>query len=580
LPKLFQIGNVGRAKVVVRRTAGRLILSADHNASATPTGLAPSRWGAFGHAAFAVIWTASIVSNVGTAMFDTGSAWLMTSLNADPMAVSLVQAASRLPIFLLILPAGALADIIDSRRFLIAVEIAIALLSAIFATVVSLGLATPGSLLLTTFLLSAGLSLTAPAWLSITPFLVARQELDGASAANSVGYNISRAVGPALGGLAIAGLGAAAPFWIDALSDSVIVAALLWWRSPRKSAESLPAERLTSAVRTGLRYAANSRHLRATLMRALAFFPFAAAYWALLPLVARGQMTQGPGLYGLLLGAIGAGAIGGSFALNWLKAKLGPDRVVALGTLVTAFALVLFGFARDPAAALCACLLAGASWTVVLASLYVSAQVALPDWVRARGLAILLTVVYGAMTVGSAMWGQVAAIEGLRIAHFVAAAGAVLAIPLTWAWKLQTAAGIDLTPSMHWQAPPGTQRVEDDRGPVLVTLEYRIESKDREEFLGALDELGHERKRDGAFAWNVFEDAADRGRFLETFLIQSWLELMHARERVTNADRMLEEQVRRLLKDPPHVTILVAPEAASNRKPAPAPLATPAPASP
>jgi len=540
--------------------------------------MAPSRWGAFGRAAFTIIWTASIVANVGTAVFDTGSAWLMTSLNANTMAVSLVHATSSLPIFLFTLPAGALADIIDSRRFLIFVEIAIAALVTAFAMLVLSHLVTPGLLLLTTFLLSAGLSLAAPAWLSITPFLVTRQELDGASAANSVGYSIARAIGPILGGVAIHRLGAAAPFWIAGFSDIALIAALFWWRSPQKNAGSLPAERLTSAVRTGLRYAANNRHLRSTFVRALAFVPFAAAYWALLPLVARTQMTQGPEFYGLLLGAIGVGAIGGSLALNGLKAKFGPDWVAALGTLATAIALVLFGIARDPATALCASLLAGASWTVVLASLYVSAQVALPDWVRARGLAILLTVIFGAVTVGSAAWGHIAGLEGLRIAHFIAAAGAIIAIPLTWRWKLQTAADIDLTPSMHWQAPPGTKAVDGDRGPVLVTIEYRIELKDREEFLGFVDELGHERRRDGAFAWNVFEDAADRGRFLETFLIQSWLELMHARARVTIADRMLEEQVRRLLKDPAKVTLLVAPDGRpqSDKQPAPARLASPA----
>ncbi|HEY4925309.1 MAG TPA: MFS transporter [Roseiarcus sp.] len=558
-------------------------MSDDQNSSAAPMGLPPSRWGAFGHAAFTIIWMTTFAANVGTAMFDTGSAWLMTSLNADPMAVSLVQVAARLPIFLFVLPAGALADIIDSRRFLIVVESAIAILAAIFAILVTFGLATPVSLLATTFLLSSGLSLAAPAWLSITPLLVAREELDGASAANSVGYNMSRAVGPALGGVAIAGLGAPAPFWIDCFGAIVILAGVLWWRSPQKNAGSgsLPAERLSRAIRTGLRYAANSRHLRATLMRALAFFPFAAAYWALLPLVARHQMTQGPEFYGILLGALGLGAIGGSLALNGLKAWIGADRVVALGTLANASALVLFGVAHDPITALCASLIAGASWTMVLASLYVSAQVALPDWVRARGLAILLTVIFGAMTVGSAAWGHIAALEGLRVAHFLAAAGAIIAIPLTWRWKLQTAAGIDLTPSMHWQAPPGTKPVDDDRGPVLVTIEYRVESKDRAEFLDAADELGHERKRDGAFAWNIFEDAADKGRFLETFLIQSWLELMHARERVTNADRMLEEQVRKLLKNPPKVTLLVAPEnGRRSEKSAPAPLVFPAVASP
>jgi MFS family permease len=530
----------------------------DLEPSATLVEPAPSRWGPFGSAAFTALWTASLVMNVGIAIFDTSSAWLMTSLNAHPMAVSLVQVAASLPIFLFTLPAGALADVIDSRRFLIAAEIGVVVVIAIFATLVSLSLATPAALLLTTFLLSAGISLTGPAWQSITPLLVTRPELDGAIAANGVGYNISRALGPALAGLVIGGLGIAAPFWIDGASCLVIIATLLWWRTAPRSAESLPAERLTSAVRVGLRYAANNRHLFATLIRAVAFALFASAYWALLPLVARHQMIQGPETYGVLVAALGVGATAGSFALNWLKAKIGPDRVVALGTLATAFALVLFGFSREPVIALCACLVAGASWTVVVTSLYVSAQVALPDWVRGRGLAVLMAVIFGAMTVGSAAWGHIAGMEGLRIAHFVAAVGAMLAIPLTWRWKLQTAVGIDLSPSMHWHDPVVTREVDNDQGPVLVTVEYRVDSKHRVAFLGALDGLGRERKRDGAYAWAVFEDVADTGRFVETFLIESWLELMYQRERVTNADRMREEQIRRLLSESPKVTHLIA----------------------
>jgi hypothetical protein len=204
--------------------------------------------------------------------------------------------------------------------------------------------------------------------------------------------------------------------------------------------------------------------------------------------------------------------------------------------------------------------IAGGSWTVVLASLYVSAQVALPDWVRARGLAVLLTVIFGAMTVGSAAWGRIAGVEGLSIAHLIAAAGATLAIPLTWRWKLQTAADMDLTPSMHWRVPTIAKKVEDDQGPALVTIEYRIEPEDRDEFLNNLDELGHERKRDGAYAWGVFEDASDRGRFVETFLIETWLELKHLRERVTNADRVVEDRLRRLLVEPPQVSLLIASE--------------------
>jgi len=533
-------------------------LSAGQNSPAAPTQPASSRWGAFGHLAFTVIWTASVVSNVGTAMFDTASGWLITSLNAEPMAVSLVQVAVSLPLFLFTLPAGALADVIDSRRLLIVVELAIVVVSAIFAMLVSFGIATPAALLATTFLLGVGGALSSPAWLATTPLLVPRRDLDSAVAANSVGFNLSRAIGPALGGVVIAAFGISTPFWIFGASNLGIIAALLWWRSPRKSAESLPAERLTSAVRTGVRHAANNRYLRATLVRALAFFPFASAYWALLPLVARSQMTQGPELYGILLGAIGVGAIGGSLALNWLKANMGPDVAVASGTLATALALLLFGLARDPVTAVCACVVAGASWTVVLTNLYVSAQVALPDWVRGRGLAIFLTVIFGATTVGSAVWGKIAGLEGLPIAHYAAAAGAVLAILLTWPWKLQAGVGLDLTPSMHWRAPVVSQKVENNQGPVLVTVDYRIDLKDRAAFLAALDEMGHERKRDGAYAWGLFEDTADVGRFVETFLIESWLELMHQHERVTNADRVLEDHIQRLLTAAPRVTHLVA----------------------
>ena len=369
----------------------------------------------------------------------------MTSLNADPVAVSLVQVAASLPVVLFTLPAGTLADLTDSRRFLIIVKFAVVAAIAIFATLVSLGRATPVVLLLATFFVSAGTSLSAPAWESIIPLIVNRSELSSAVTANGIGYNFSRAVGPALAGLAIAWLGIAAPFWIDCAACIVIIAALIWWRSPRATAEGLPRGPLTAAVSSGLRHTANNQHLRATLTRATAFFLFASASWALLPLVARSQMAQGPACYGALLGAIGAGAFGGSLGLGLVKRKLGPDSVVGFGTLGTAFALVLFGLAHAPVTAVCASVIAGASSSAVLASLYASAHSALPDWVRARGLAIFLTVIFGSMTIGSAVWGRLAGMEGLPLAHFVAAAGAILLIPLTRRWRLAPVRGFDLS---------------------------------------------------------------------------------------------------------------------------------------
>ena len=417
-----------------------------------------SPWAPFHHRVFAVIWTATVVANVGTWMFSAGSAWLMTSLNADPLMVSLVQVVTGLPLFLFAVPAGALADIVNMRRFLILGETATMVLGAALAALVSLGLVGPGVLLLFTFLIGIWAALTAPAWQAVVPHLVSKDVLAPAVAANSVGVNISRAIGPALGGGLIATLGIAAPFWVNAASNLATVAALLWWRTGRQEVPRLPAERFSSAIRTGFRFAHNNPHLHATLLRAVAFFLFASAYWALLPLVAKNQISGGPETYGFLLGAIGLGAVIGAFGLVRAKAAVGPDGVVAGGTIGTALAMVLFGLATDPVTALVASIVAGGSWIAVLSSLNVSAQVAVPDWVRARGLALFVSVFYGATTLGSAVWGEVAKNTGLPVAHFIAALGALVSIPVTWRWKLQTGAALDLAPSMHWPARSSASR--------------------------------------------------------------------------------------------------------------------------
>ena len=534
-------------------------MSADLTPAAATATPAPSRWGPFSHIAFTVIWTASLVSNVGTAMFDTASGWLITSLDTNPVTVSLVQVAVSLPLFLFTLPSGALADVIDSRRLLIFVEIAILAVSVAFAALVSFDLATPTLLLATTFLLGVGGALTSPAWGATIPMLVPRQDLDSATAANGVGFNIGRAAGPALGGLAIGAVGIGFPFWVFALSNIGVIAALIWWRAPRKSSESLPAERLFAAVRAGVRHASNNPYLKATLIRVLAFFPFASAYLALLPLLARDQMSQGPQLYGLLLGAIGVGAVAGSLGMRWLKDELGPDRLVGTGSIGCAFALVMFGLAREPITAIAASLLAGAAWTIVLTKLYVSAQVALPDWARGRGLAVFLTFIFGATTAGSAIWGKLAAMQGLSIAYYAAAAGVALGIPLTWRWKLQTD-GLDFSPVVHWRAPTISHKIETDQGPVIAVWEYRVEAEHRVAFLGAVDELGQARRRDGGYAWGLYEDVGDGGRFLETFSVESWREAMHWRERVTNADELIVDRIRQLLKEEPRLTLAVSPE--------------------
>jgi MFS family permease len=515
----------------------------------------------FRYAAFAVIWTATLISNVGGWMYSAASGWLMTSLNPDPLIVALVQAADTLPICLFALPAGALADIFDKRKYLIVVETLTTIVSAIYAVIVGFGWATPGNLLLFTFLIGAAGALTVPAWQSVVPQLVPKDDLPAGIAANSVGVNISRAIGPALGGATISSFGILAPFWINAISNLGIVGALLWWREARRSKTLLPPEPFGQAVSAGLRYARFSAPLLSTLWRAAGFFLFASAYWALLPLVAREQIAGGPALYGVLLGVIGASAVGGAFFLPVLKPKLGPDRLMAVGALSQALAMVLYALARVPATAILASVVAGASWIGVVATLTVSAQVALPDWVRARGLALYTTVLFGCLAIGSAIWGEVAALVGTPTALFIAALGAAMAIPVTWRWKLQIGLGVDLTPSMHWPTPLTTQDIEEDRGPVLVTVEYRIRPPEREAFLLALEKVGDERRRDGAYRWGVYEDLGEEGCFVETFLVVSWMEHLRQHERVTNADRLQQEAVLRFqVAGQPKVTHFIAAE--------------------
>jgi MFS family permease len=523
------------------------------------TGAGNSPWSPFRHPTFTVLWIATVVSNIGTWMQNAAAGWLMTGLNPDPLVVALVQVATSLPMFLFVLPAGALADIVDRRRLLLVAQVAAAVIIAVLSLLVWADRATAHILLAFTFLAGTCAALTSPAWQAIIPQLVPRHDLPAAVALNSVGFNVSRAVGPALAGLLIALMGLAAPFWLNAISYLAVIGALIWWHAPGGRTQHLPAERFGAAIWIGLRHARHNPHLRATLIRAAGFFLFASAYWALLPLVARNQVAGGPGLYGILLGAIGAGAVAGGFALPWVKSFMDADKLVVAGTIGTGAALLLFGLARHPAAALAASSIAGVSWIVVMATINVSAQVALPEWVRGRGLAVFATVLFGGMTLGSGLWGQIAALTGLPGAHFAAAAAAVAAIPLLSRWKLQTGAGVDLMPSMHWPTPILSRKIDADRGPALVTVEYRIHSRNREEFLAALERFSHERRRDGAYAWGVFEDTAEEGRFLETFLVESWLEHLRQHERVTHADRLLQDAVHQFhLEGTPKVTHFIA----------------------
>ncbi len=519
-------------------------------------------WAPFAHRGFLVLWLATLVSNIGTWMHDVGAGWLMTTLAPSPLMVAFVQAATALPMFLFALPAGALADLVDRRRMLMVVTVAMLLTALAFGLVVAAGGATPLSLLLITFAMGVGAAFTAPTWQSIVPQLVPRPQLQAAIALNSMGVNVSRAIGPALAGILIVQLGLAWPFLVNAASFLFVLLALWWWNPPTRPGSALPPEHVLGALRTGVRYAWSSPPLTATLMRAVVFFVPASAAWALLPLIARWRLEGDATLYGILMAAVGVGAVAGALLLPKVRAKLPPDRLMAAASALTALVLVAFALATTLVPAAIAAAFLGLGWIAALSTLNVSAQTSLPDWVRARGLAVFVTVFFGSMTAGSILWGQLAALTALPTALLAASVVMLAGIALTRAYRLHQGVHLDLTPSSHWPTPIVDDDINADRGPVLVTIDYDIDPSDREPFLRALNALTPERSRDGGYGWGVFEDSARPGHFREQFFTSSWLDHLRQHERVTEADRAAQEQVLRFHRGAtaPVISHHIAPE--------------------
>ncbi|MET0280884.1 MAG: MFS transporter [Steroidobacteraceae bacterium] len=400
---------------------------------------APGAWSPFRHPAFAWLWTAALLSNTGSWMHDVAAGWLMTTLAPTPAMVALVQAATTLPVFLLALPAGALADRMDKRRLLILVQGMSLLLAATLGLLVLAGAASAVVLLAITFGLGVGVAITSPTWQAVLPQLVPRNELAPAVALHAVGMNLSRAIGPALGGLLIVMAGIAWPFFVNALSFLAIIAALWQWRPvlPPPSAAPAVRESLYASMRAGLQHAAGNRLLRNTLLRSAAFYVFGSAYWALLPLVARRHLGGDARLFGVLVGCIGVGAVSGALLLPRWRHRLGLQGTLIAGTLGTALALAGYALVRLPLLGLLTSLLAGASWIAALSSLNVAAQMAVPNWVRARGMALYTAVFYGCLALGSLLWGQLATHLELAPALLLAAAGALAALALSWRLPIQ-----------------------------------------------------------------------------------------------------------------------------------------------
>jgi MFS family permease len=484
---------------------------------------------------FRSLWIATIVSNVGTWMQDVGAGWLMTSLSSSPSLVALVEAADSLPVMLLAMPAGALADIVDRRRLLIAVQAYLMITAGALAVVTLLGLTTPWVLLGFIFALGVGAALTMPAWAAIVPDLVPQNELPAAIALNSIAINVSRAVGPAIAGVLVAAIGAWLVFALNALSYIGILAALIAWRREHRKS-SLPAERFVSAIRVGMRFVMHSEALKVVLVRGLAFFVFASATWSLFPLIVRRELGRGPETYGLLLTCIGVGAVGGALLLPRVRAMISRDTLVAGASVLYAAAALMLALVQNLALLAVAMLATGVAWIAILSALQVSAQMTLPPWVRARGLAAFVVVFMAGMALGSIFWGQVATEIGIPLALIAAAIGMVIGVALTWRFKLGRHEVLDFTPTMDWPTPVLAETPEPDV-PVMVAITYRVQEDKRAEFVAAMQEVRKMRRRNGAYFWQLFHDSENPTRFIECFIDESWVEHLRQHERASVADR-------------------------------------------
>jgi MFS family permease len=519
----------------------------------------PSAWSPLRHRTYRALYIAQFASNAGTWMQVVGAQWLMGDLSAGPLLVALVQTATALPIFMLVLPAGAIGDILDRRRVLLVSQTAMLAGSGALAALAAADALTPALLLGLVFVVGAGQAFTGPSWQALMPELVGRAEIAQAAALNGVSFNVGRAVGPALGGLLIAAIGPEATFTVNALSFVGTVAVLGFWRRPRQS-RGIAAEHLMSAIALGGRFVRSAPSLRVVLVRAGLFMAFASALWALLPIVARDVLELGSEGYGLLLGSVGVGAISGAFLLPRLRAWLSPNRLVAGAAIAYAAASLVVGLVHVVALVVAALVVAGLAWIAVFSSLNASAQMLLPDWARARGLSYYQLTFQGGQALGAAAWGALAAATDVELTFTVVAAGLAGTVLAGRRWRL-VAREIDLTPARHWPEPNLVLQPEPGAGPVLVVAEWHVAADDVPAFREAMRPVERARRRTGARTWSLFQDGADPTRFLEAFTVATWEEHLRQREeRMTVRDRELEQAAIDLAIDraPPRLRHLLA----------------------
>ncbi|MBA3774683.1 MAG: MFS transporter [Ramlibacter sp.] len=522
-------------------------------AAARPSEESQSAFAPLGNPVFRMLWLTWLVANTTMWMNDVAGAWLMTSLAPSPLWVALVQSASTLPVFLLGLPSGALADILDRRRFLMVTQFWVAGIATVTCLAVLMDWMTAPLLLALTFANGVGLAMRWPVFAAIVPELVPRTQLPAALALNGVSMNASRIIGPLVAGAVIAGAGSA---WVFALNAALSVAAgfvIMRWRREHKESP-LGRERLASAMRVGVQFVRQSGRMRSVLVRIALFFLHSTALLALLPLIARALPGGQAGTFTVLLAAMGAGAIMAALQMPRIRKLLPLQTLLFTGTVLQAAGAVTTAFAPSIYVAVPAMIVAGMAWIAVANSLTVAAQMALPDWVRARGMSIYQMSLMGSTAVGAALWGQVATWTSVHDSVAIAAVSSIVLMGLAQRLVADRGMEEDLTPSNVFKVP--SAQVPPRPGRIQVNIEYLIDPTRSAEFMELMQESRRSRMSQGALDWQVLCDLYEPGRVIEQVTDESWTEHLRRFDRVTAADVQLRDRklafhVREL---PPRVT--------------------------
>lgn len=508
----------------------------------------------FRNAVFRMLWPTWLVANLCMSMNDVAAAWMMSSMTAAPIWVALVQTASNLPVFLLGVPSGALADTLDRRQYYLSTQIWVAVVAAVLSMVVFAGVMSPTLLLALTFANGVGMAMRWPVVSAIVPEIVPRPHLPAALALNGVSMNASRIFGPLTAGALIASAGSAWVFLLNAVMSVASAVVISRWKRP--SAESpLGRERLWTAMRVGLQYVGQSYHVKGVILRISIFFLNSTALTALLALVARQLKGGGAGTFTLLLAAMGLGAISAAGFMPRLRHRYSRDALVFRGLVVHALGMTMVAWADQTWVALLAMLVSGAAWITTTNTLSVSLQMGLPDWVRARAMSTYQMAIMGASAGGAALWGQVATHFDLSTSLYLAAVTGVVLMGLANRFMPDTGMIEDITPKRVFTTPEADQAPPTGR--VMISIEYRVDPAQAEAFRRLmLEESRRNRLQNGAMSWELLHDLNDPRHFTEIFVDESWTDHLRRFDRVTAVDVALRDRklAFHLGEEPPKVT--------------------------